>query len=155
MKQILSALVLTSLALLTTQARAHADGAADDQAYVNLLTGQGIPVTSTAHARAGGLAVCEALEMGQSVDHVATEVMESNPAITRDQARLAVTDAQPSTVQAGKQTGTQPESQVPWWSELPGFPFRDQRDGTILPISINSTRDLRYLHPICRRALRY
>jgi hypothetical protein len=90
-----AALALTCITLLTIPvARVHADGAADDQAYVNLLTGQGIPTTSAAHARAGGLAICEALERGQSVDHVATGVMEANPAITRDQARLAISDAQ-------------------------------------------------------------
>jgi Protein of unknown function (DUF732) len=72
---------------------AHGDPNADDQRYIALLESHGIPVSTPSNARAGGLAVCEALEIGQSVDHIATEVMESNP-ISRAEATQAVLDAQ-------------------------------------------------------------
>jgi len=94
-KRILAALSIVSALLglgsLST-GTARADSSDDDAEYVSLLRSHGLKVRSVEQARAGGLAVCEALEAGQSIDHVTTEVMQSNAA-TWDEARIAVIDA--------------------------------------------------------------
>jgi hypothetical protein len=86
------AILAAFTALMLNSGTAHADSASDDQRYIDMLTSQGIPITSPERARAGGLAVCEALAAGRGMDQIATALMESNP-ITRAQAVQAVQDS--------------------------------------------------------------
>ncbi|WP_370066825.1 DUF732 domain-containing protein [Mycobacterium sp. MAA66] len=83
--------VLAAALLVTPLAAANTD---DDDTLMDLLSRDGISTSTVAHAREAALAICSALQDGDSSDRLTTLVLQKNSTLTRDQAQAMILDSE-------------------------------------------------------------